>query len=301
MEMINDIYANAENFHESFDSDGSDASYEDVCASEDYINTQISPIHYRNTVTADQTSQSHTAHSQYRGTCTAASRCYGVVAMCLGLLCVLLLAAITLLWIKFTSERDQLQSSYTNLTLERDQLQSSYTNLTLEKDQLQTRFVELTNENDQLKTSYTTVTHQLQNERENLQSFTKWTQAIRQEWFFSTSVYYVFTGKSWSDSRQDCIERGADLLIINSKEEQDFITNKLGTGQAWIGLSDRDTEGVWKWVDGSGVTISFWMSGEPNNYEEEDCVEIHGRSATNSWNDRPCSYKEGWICEKSTL
>ena len=40
----------------------------------------------------------------------ATSRCYRLTAVCLGLLCVLLLTAITVLWIKFTVERDQLQT-----------------------------------------------------------------------------------------------------------------------------------------------------------------------------------------------
>ncbi|KAL6455147.1 hypothetical protein MHYP_G00364260 [Metynnis hypsauchen] len=51
------------------------------------------------------------------------SRCYRLTVVCLVLLCVLLLAAVIVLWFKFTKERDQLQTSYTNLAKERDRLQ----------------------------------------------------------------------------------------------------------------------------------------------------------------------------------
>ncbi|KAL6455537.1 hypothetical protein MHYP_G00360770 [Metynnis hypsauchen] len=68
---------------------------------------------------------------------TAGSRNHRLTAVRLGLLCVLLLTAITLPWFIFTAERVDLQTSYTNMTKEGDQLQTSYTNMTTDRDQLQ--------------------------------------------------------------------------------------------------------------------------------------------------------------------
>ncbi|XP_058240771.1 C-type lectin domain family 4 member M-like [Hemibagrus wyckioides] len=95
--------------------------------------------------------------------------------------------------------------------------------------------------------------------------------------YFSPSIYYISNeGKTWTESRQDCIGREADLVIINTKEEQEFLTTHLGNREAWIGLSDRDREGVWKWVDGTPLITDSWESGEPNNVGDEDCAVILG-------------------------
>ncbi|XP_027001319.2 CD209 antigen-like protein 2 isoform X1 [Tachysurus fulvidraco] len=125
---------------------------------------------------------------------------------------------------------------------------------------------------------------------------------------FMSSFYYVSAErKNWSDSRAECIKDGADLVIIESKEEQDFI-NVLRSGKsAWIGLGDQVTEGTWKWVDNTSLTTSYWWSREPNNLNgDEDCVEIgtvpDGRPVTdssNTWNDHSCHGSLFWICEKS--
>ncbi|XP_060771839.1 CD209 antigen-like protein C [Neoarius graeffei] len=135
---------------------------------------------------------------------------------------------------------------------------------------------------------------QLQKQKDEFQKqYMGWT-------YFSSSLYYISQiKKSWTASRQDCREQGADLVIIKSGEEQEFILNLLGSSRrAWIGLSDRDTEGEWKWVDGTPLTTVYWFDGEPNDDRDEDCVEILGSSVWKSWNDLPCSKIQLWICEK---
>ncbi|KAG7330772.1 hypothetical protein KOW79_004741 [Hemibagrus wyckioides] len=115
--------------------------------------------------------------------------------------------------------------------------------------------------------------------------------------YFSSSIYLISTEKkSWSEGRHDCIERGADLVIINSRDEQDFVEVwRRGQG-AWIGANDRDSEGVWKWVDGTPVTNVFWSSGEPNNKGDEDCAVSGYRSEpVPNWVDVSCSSKYIWI------
>ncbi|XP_017542089.1 C-type lectin domain family 4 member M-like [Pygocentrus nattereri] len=265
LKMNEEIYANsrmAQDITSTISHDSND--YEDIYANEDVPEICVTRNH-KGTMTS--------------GTETSGSRCYRLAAVCcLGLLCVLLLTAITVLWVKFTAEKERLQIRYNNLTIERDQLQSIYSNLTAETAKLQTRCSNLTKERHGL-----------------LQRFSDlgWI-------YFNSSIYNISTEKkSWDEGRQDCRKRGADLLIIKSREKQEFAASILSNREAWIGLTDSETEGVWKWVDGSVLTTGFWNTGEPNNGGEEDCAQFLGYPDKRSWNDRRCSVSSQWICEKN--
>ncbi|KAK7117032.1 hypothetical protein R3I94_022548 [Phoxinus phoxinus] len=112
-------------------------------------------------------------------------------------------------------------------------------------------------------------------------------------WFFISNEL-----KSWSDSRQYCRDRGADLIIINTEEKQRFITS-LVTERMWIGLSDIEQEGNMTWVDNSSLKQGFWFGGEPNDGGgSEDCVELLPSTPVLNWNDLPCSDVRQGICEK---
>uniref|UniRef100_A0A3Q2D532 C-type lectin domain-containing protein n=1 Tax=Cyprinodon variegatus TaxID=28743 RepID=A0A3Q2D532_CYPVA len=109
---------------------------------------------------------------------------------------------------------------------------------------------------------------------------------------FSCSCYFLSTKSgSWDEGRKDCITRGADLVVINDKEEQVLFANEA----AWIGLIDKETEGSWKWVDGTSMTLSFWGDDQPDNWKgDEDC----GQYINKRWNDLSCVASLKWICEK---
>ncbi|XP_029950552.1 C-type lectin domain family 4 member M-like [Salarias fasciatus] len=144
-------------------------------------------------------------------------------------------------------------------------------------------------------------TKQLTEERDELnRKMDDFTHRSHNGWlYFSHSFYYISQiKKTWPDSRNDCLQRGADLVIINSREEQEFI-KVLVQNLMWIGLSKRD--GIWEWVDGTRLAQSFWCSGEPNNHKRgnEDCVQIHSCHPDHGWNDEECRHSSLWICEKN--
>ncbi|XP_036789826.1 C-type lectin domain family 4 member E-like [Oncorhynchus mykiss] len=217
----------------------------------------------------------------------------GVAAVCLGLLCVLLLAGIIGLSVQYSNVSknssaaiDQLQTSYNTITKERDQLQTSYNNLTKERDQLQTSYNNMTKERDLLQTERDVLSGRLSNLKKTCPE--GW-QKLESSWYFLSTET-----KTWEKSRQDCLERGADLVIIKSDKEKPF-PFKLKK-RVWIGLTDSDNEGTWKWVDGTPLTTGFWYDPQPDN-GEEDCVEIH-TDPLKAWNYLSCSENRHWICGK---
>ena len=94
----------------------------------------------------------------------------------------------------------------------------------------------------------------------------------------------LFTrGETWNNAREKCKKLGAELVKIESADENEFIkTTVLRTTASspvayWIGLSDQVKEGEWKWTDGSllGDKNSNWKIRNPDNFENnENCGSI---------------------------
>ncbi|XP_072255821.1 uncharacterized protein [Pyxicephalus adspersus] len=108
-----------------------------------------------------------------------------------------------------------------------------------------------------------------------------------------TCYYLSKSHKIWEESRQDCINRGSTLLLLNNKKELDLLLTRIGNKRYWIGL--RRVLMAWKWVDGTAPTFTNWNSGEPNNFgHREHCTEM----ITGGWNDLDCTSNIDYICER---
>uniref|UniRef100_A0A8C7H2E0 C-type lectin domain-containing protein n=1 Tax=Oncorhynchus kisutch TaxID=8019 RepID=A0A8C7H2E0_ONCKI len=285
---------------------------------DDYINEEVieeKKVIVQNKNRAKKRTKTETHRS---GPGDSGRRLYRMVAVSFGMLCVLQVTLnislrlvydisigdsknkhISLHKMNMTKERDQLQMSYNGLTKERDQLQMSYNRLTKERDQLQTSYNGLTKERDQLE-----------RERDNFQKKFEEKTCCSNGWMrFEGSCYYISTfyistvKNTWDHARQDCLSKGADLAIIESKDEQMFINGLKSVSHVWIGLTDSVTEGTWKWVDGTPLTTPrYWRSGEPNGGGLENCVVVpYWSSGQGDWWDDQCSNREYWICEKGLL
>ena len=121
------------------------------------------------------------------------------------------------------------------------------------------------------------------------------------------SCYYIMSTAftTMRDAWQKCQGMNANLPIINSAEENTFISDLLkrqGTEWAWIGLRRNTSDSKFYWLDGTPIEGNYdsWRSREPNNHENnENCALIVVESGHGVWNDIPC--EESWaatLCQK---
>ncbi|XP_041665061.1 CD209 antigen-like protein A [Cheilinus undulatus] len=122
---------------------------------------------------------------------------------------------------------------------------------------------------------------------------------------FQLSCYYKSTeNKSWDEGRRDCQDRGADLVVINSREEQDFLRELNKGGTSWIGLQsvvkqewDKTSKWEWKWVNNFLKMLLSWGTGVVTTPSEGSKVFMNQRGRFN----HTSSGLRGWICEKPII
>ena len=69
--------------------------------------------------------------------------------------------------------------------------------------------------------------------------------------------------RNWDDAQAKAVAEGAHLVSINDAVEQQWIMGTFGAGPYWIGLTDAESEGVWRWTSGEPVTYTNWAPDEP--------------------------------------
>ncbi|RXN15872.1 C-type lectin domain family 12 member B-like protein [Labeo rohita] len=168
------------------------------------------------------------------GSVSVKNRKHRAAEVCLCLLCFLLLIAVIVLCVCFTTERKQLLTHISNLTEKREQILSENeqilnhnNNLTEERERILNHSNILTKEKEQILDQSNILKEEIEQIKNKLSELQRDLdkqdqQADNFKWiYYNFSFYYISPEwKSWSDSRRDCQQRGADLVIVNSQKEQ---------------------------------------------------------------------------------
>ena len=107
-------------------------------------------------------------------------------------------------------------------------------------------------------------------------------------------TYHLLSASSWSDAASVARSLGGFLVTIDDNSEDDWIYDTFAvdnntTRHLWIGLSDHQNEGDFRWHDGTPFTYRNWGEGQPGDGDDEDYVHITGTNMGSiepaTWND----------------
>ncbi|CAH1277455.1 MRC1 [Branchiostoma lanceolatum] len=106
------------------------------------------------------------------------------------------------------------------------------------------------------------------------------------------------TSQSWAQANDACSRggTGAQVVSIYDIYEQSFVKSQF-VQQAWIGLSDQQVAGEYRWFSGWPVHFTAWGFNEPSRADGEGCVAM---AMNGTWDDTDCSLQLPALCEITT-
>ncbi|KAG7469562.1 hypothetical protein MATL_G00130240 [Megalops atlanticus] len=205
-----------------------------------------------------------------------------------------------------TIANEMLQSDYKNLTAAKEMLQLDNKNLTAAKEMLQLDNKNLTAAKEMLQAAYDKLSTKLIALNQTLiaRGYVPCPGGWR---LFQSKCYNFASGdtsqwRAWSNSRTACINAGADLVIIDTPEEQGFInTNVIQYNDIWHGywIGLRKNQGTWRWLNGTVQPDGPWIF-----QSSDDCVMTQTQNPvkpSEKWRSATCTMLNLWICEMNAL
>ena len=109
--------------------------------------------------------------------------------------------------------------------------------------------------------------------------------------------------KTWADAESFCKSKGGHLASLRTESDAKDMKDDIGNIVGWIGGSDQEEEGVWKWSDGSSWRFANWRSGFGENRQEDNGKgkNCAARLGDDTWMDKRCNVKLPFICTLETI
>jgi len=107
---------------------------------------------------------------------------------------------------------------------------------------------------------------------------------------------------SWTEAENFCRNKSGHLASVTSNTTNDYIVkgrDSRAISHLWIGGSDLEVEGSWKWADCNSWEFTMWASGEPNNrWEAQNCLNYHP-AKDHFWYDQLCARPAPFLCSQT--
>ena len=90
------------------------------------------------------------------------------------------------------------------------------------------------------------------------------------------------------------------MAVITSDDEWAKVVDQVDNSRLdpwlWLGGSDEETEGEWKWVTGEDFFYQRWRGGQPDNGGGTE-HSLHTRSVNGEWNDDQGYHEYDYLLE----
>ncbi|XP_050412374.1 uncharacterized protein LOC126827180 [Patella vulgata] len=110
--------------------------------------------------------------------------------------------------------------------------------------------------------------------------------------------------KTWEDAMKECDQHDGHLFLVDAPFKKDLILNLTQNSSStytYLGATDGNIEGDWKWLNGVTIPIaspSEWIPGRPDNYgNSQHCMAFKKESGSSGLDDRDCADPSPFICE----
>ncbi|XP_048338829.1 killer cell lectin-like receptor subfamily F member 1 [Sphaerodactylus townsendi] len=103
--------------------------------------------------------------------------------------------------------------------------------------------------------------------------------------------------KTWNESQSDCSEKGAQLVVIQNKEEMEFLKKFTEDAQIyWTGLSVSSSAKKWVWITGHKVDQNLFQE-PPISDGGYNCGAIKSGKIMSDI----CTAVLKWICQQDPI
>ncbi|XP_050184740.1 macrophage mannose receptor 1-like isoform X1 [Myiozetetes cayanensis] len=117
---------------------------------------------------------------------------------------------------------------------------------------------------------------------------------------YGTYCYFIgHVPATFSEANTTCEGEEGYLATVESRYEQAYLTSLVGLRPEkyfWLGLSDVENQGTFRWANGEATSFTHWNAGMPGS--NPGCVAMRTGTAAGLWDVLDCELKQKYICKQ---